>query len=192
MDSRPSWRTAGPGRAPDGLIRHRWLTAAGMSATIALVGGGGLALVLHDTAPSQRKDCGLVRCAAALPPAVTSSARVPARTPSATEPVAPPAPSPSATASPAASVTAGSAPQAAAQGAAAGAGYGNSQRPAQPFPDRDRTGHWPAPWPGGGLGWWPGSAMGHWPGGLSGWPGGGLGHWPGGFGDGGFGGHGGR
>ena len=44
-----------------------------MTATIAAVAGGGLALAFHDSSPGPAKKCGLVPCAAALPASVRSS-----------------------------------------------------------------------------------------------------------------------
>ena len=49
MASGPDQPPAGPSRLADSLARHRWVAAAGMTATIAAVAGGGLALALHDS-----------------------------------------------------------------------------------------------------------------------------------------------
>ena len=62
------------GPAIDSLARHRWLTAAGMTATIAAMAGGGVLLAQHETGGGQPRDCGLVPCTATLPPSVTSGA----------------------------------------------------------------------------------------------------------------------
>ena len=61
-----------PGPVLDSLLRHRWLTAAGMTATIAAMAGGGVLLAQHETASGEPRDCGLVPCTATLPPSVTS------------------------------------------------------------------------------------------------------------------------
>lgn len=76
-----------------------------MTATVAAVAGGGLALAFHDSS-SPPKDCGLVPCAAALPAAIRTSAAWPASPPATAAPTAvqrastppSPAPAPSATA----------------------------------------------------------------------------------------------
>jgi hypothetical protein len=81
VTSGPDQPPAGPPPLADSLVRHRWVTAAGMGATIAAVAGGGLALALHDSSPGPPKECGLVPCAAALPAAVQSSGGGPASTP---------------------------------------------------------------------------------------------------------------
>ena len=73
MASGPDQPPAGPSRLADSLARHRWVTAAGMTATIAAVAGGGLALALHDSSAGPPKECGLVPCAAALPASVQTS-----------------------------------------------------------------------------------------------------------------------
>lgn len=116
MTSGPDQPPAGAPRVVDSLARHRWVAAAGMTATIAAVAGGGLALALHDSSPGPPKECGLVPCAAALPASVQSSGDESASTPAATTPTAaqraatPPGPAHSPT-PPAASKTApGAAP----------------------------------------------------------------------------------
>ncbi len=73
MASGPGQPPGDPPRPGDSLARHRWVTAAGMTATIAAVAGGGLALAFHDSSPGPAKKCGLVPCAAALPASVRSS-----------------------------------------------------------------------------------------------------------------------
>lgn len=116
MTSGPGQPPAGPPRLADSLARHRWVTAAGMGATVAVVAGGGLALALHDSSPGPPTECGLVPCAAALPAAVQSSGGGPASAPATPAPTAarraatPSSPVPSPT-PPASSATA---PQAAA------------------------------------------------------------------------------
>ena len=94
----------GPGRLAGSLARHRWITAAGMTATITAVAGGGLALAFQDGSAGSGQDCGLVPCAAALPASVRTSAAGPSsgtasgRTPAAATPTATrraPAPPPS-------------------------------------------------------------------------------------------------
>lgn len=67
-----------PRRLADSLARHRWITAAGLTATIAAVAGGGVALAFRDGAPHVAADCGLVTCAAALPVSVRSGGTGPA------------------------------------------------------------------------------------------------------------------
>jgi hypothetical protein len=139
--SGPDQPPAGPPRLADSLARHRWVAAAGMTATIAAVAGGGLALALHDSSPGPPKECGLVPCAAALPASVQSSGDESASAPAATAPTAaqrtatPPGPAPSPT-SPAASKTApGAAPPAAApSAAAASAAAAPADRPASAEP----------------------------------------------------------
>jgi hypothetical protein len=79
---------AGPPRLADSLVRHRWVAAAGMTATIAVVAGGGLALALHDSSSGPPKECGLVPCAAALPASVQTSRAGSASAPAATAPTA--------------------------------------------------------------------------------------------------------
>ena len=108
MASGPDQPPAGPPRLAASLARHRWVAAAGMTATIAAVAGGGLALALHDSSSGPPKECGLVPCAAALPASVQSSGDESAGPPAAVTPTAarrsapPPGPAPSPT-SPAAS-----------------------------------------------------------------------------------------
>ena len=86
MASGPGQPPAGPPRLADSLARHRWVAAAGMTATIAVVAGGGLALARHDSSPGPPKQCGLVPCAAALPASVQSSGDGSARPPAAAAP----------------------------------------------------------------------------------------------------------
>ena len=88
MASGPGPPPAGPPGLADILARHRWAAAAGMTAAIAAVAGGGLALALHDSPPGPPKDCGLVPCAAALPASVQSSGGGPASAPATTAPTA--------------------------------------------------------------------------------------------------------
>ncbi len=85
---RPDGEPSGPSGS---LIRHRWLTAAGTTATVAAMGVGGLALIKHPPAASPRRDCGLVRCSATLPSSVRSAATGPARAPGSQRPAADPA-----------------------------------------------------------------------------------------------------
>ena len=129
MASGPDQPPAGPPRLADSLARHRWVAAAGMTATIAVVAGGGLALARLDSSSGPPKECGLVPCAAALPASVRSSGDETATAPAAAAPTAsqrattPPPPTHSPT-TPAPSATApGAAPPQAAppadQGAAA-------------------------------------------------------------------------
>jgi hypothetical protein len=82
--SGPDQPPAGPPRLADRLARHRWVAAAGMTATIAAVAGGGLALARHDSSSGPPKECGLVPCAAALPASVQSSGDQSASAPAAT------------------------------------------------------------------------------------------------------------
>jgi hypothetical protein len=70
-----------PGGASGGLIRYRWLTAAGTTATVAAMVGGGLVLLRQPPAAGPHRDCGLVRCSATLPRSVTASATGPAASP---------------------------------------------------------------------------------------------------------------
>lgn len=102
MASEPDQPPAGPSRLADRLARHPWIAAAGMTATVAAVAGGGLALVWADGAPGPPKQCGLVPCAAALPASVKSSGEGPARAtvtaaPTAAHRVSTPSPAPSPT-----------------------------------------------------------------------------------------------
>jgi hypothetical protein len=112
--SGPDQPPAGPSRLTDSLARHRWVAAAGMTATIAAVAGGGLALALHDSSARPPKQCGLVPCAAALPASVQTSGDGSASAPATAAPTAaqraptPPSPTPSPT-SPARSAAAPSA-----------------------------------------------------------------------------------
>ena len=68
MGERAGQPPSRPGPAIDSLLRHRWLTAAGMTATIAAMAGGGVLLAQHETGGGQPRDCGLVPCTATLPP----------------------------------------------------------------------------------------------------------------------------
>lgn len=88
MASGPDQPPAGLPRLAATLARHRWAAAAGMTATIAVVAGGGLALALHDSAAAPPKECGLVPCAAALPASVQSSGDESASAPAAATPTA--------------------------------------------------------------------------------------------------------
>ncbi len=60
------------------LARHRWITAAGITATLAAVAGGGAVLAFHGSSSRPPKRCGLVLCAAALPASVRSGDTGPA------------------------------------------------------------------------------------------------------------------
>jgi hypothetical protein len=74
--------------AASGLIRHRWLTAAGTTATVAAMAGGGLVLLRQPPAAGPHRDCGLVPCSATLPRSVTASATGPAASPGPARPAA--------------------------------------------------------------------------------------------------------
>ena len=74
----PGQPAPGPARLTDSLARHRWITAAGMTATLAAVAGGGAALAFHGGSVRPPKGCGLVPCAAALPASVRSGDSGPA------------------------------------------------------------------------------------------------------------------
>ena len=74
MGERAGQPPSRPGPAIDSLLRHRWLTAAGMTATIAVMAGGGVLLAQHETGGGEPRDCGLVPCTATLPPSATSGA----------------------------------------------------------------------------------------------------------------------
>jgi hypothetical protein len=108
--SGPDQPPAGPSRLAGSLARHRWVTAAGMTATIAAVAGGGLALARHGSSPGPPEECGLVPCAAALPASVQSGGDGSASAPATAAPTAAqrastpssPAPSPTSPAPPAA------------------------------------------------------------------------------------------
>ncbi|PZS38847.1 MAG: hypothetical protein DLM62_11495, partial [Pseudonocardiales bacterium] len=78
MANHPGQPAQGPGRLAGSLARHRWITAAGMTATVAAVAGGGVALAFHDSSAAPRQECGLVPCAAALPASVQSGGTGPA------------------------------------------------------------------------------------------------------------------
>jgi hypothetical protein len=130
--SGPDRPPAGPSRLAGRLARHRWVSAAGMTATVAVVAGGGLALALHESSSGPPKECGLVPCAAALPASVQSTGDESASAPATAAPTAskrtatPPSPVASPTTSPAASAAApgASTPGAPAPGASAPAGPG--------------------------------------------------------------------
>jgi hypothetical protein len=115
-----------------GLARHRWVAAAGMTAAVAVVAGGGLALARHDSSPGPPEECGLVPCAAALPASVRSGGRESASAPATVVPTAaptptqraaaPPSPVASATSPPASAAAPGAGPGSAGPGSAAPAG----------------------------------------------------------------------
>jgi translation initiation factor IF-2 len=138
--SGPGQPPAGPPRLADRLARHRWVAAAGMTAAIAVVAGGGLALALHDSSPGPPKECGLVPCAAALPASVQSSGDETASGPAAAAPTAaqrattPPGPAHSATPPAASAPAPGTAPPEAAPPEAAPP----ADRPAAAGPAADR------------------------------------------------------
>ena len=88
MASGPDQPPAGPPRLAGSLARHRWVAAVGMTATIAVLAGGGLALALHDSSSGPPKECGLVPCAAALPASVQSTGDQSASPPVAAAPTA--------------------------------------------------------------------------------------------------------
>ena len=67
----------GPGRLADSVARHPWVTAAGLTATIAAMAGGGVALAFSGGSARPAQDCGLVPCTAALPASVRTSAAGP-------------------------------------------------------------------------------------------------------------------
>ena len=89
-DGGPGGPDAEPGGPAGSLIRHRWLTAAGTTATVAAMAGGGLALIQHPSGAGQQ-DCGLVRCSATLPSSVTSTSTGPRRAPGSPRPAPDPA-----------------------------------------------------------------------------------------------------
>jgi translation initiation factor IF-2 len=91
MVSGPKPPDGGPGGASGGLIRYRWLTAAGTTATVAAMVGGGLVLLRQPPATGPHRDCGLVRCSATLPRSVTASATDPAASPGPARPAPRPA-----------------------------------------------------------------------------------------------------
>ena len=91
MASGPKPPDGEPGSAPGSLIRHRWLTAAGTTATVAAMAGGGLLLLRQQPAAGPHRDCGLVPCSATLPRSVTASATGPAAAPGRTRPAPRPA-----------------------------------------------------------------------------------------------------
>ena len=95
------------------MARHPWVTAAGLTATLAAVAGGGLALAFSGGSAHPAQDCGLVPCTAALPASVRTSAAGPGsgpvsgRTPAtATPTVAPRAPAPPSSPLPSSAATA--------------------------------------------------------------------------------------
>lgn len=79
MASGPNPPDGEPGGPVGSLIRHRWLTAAGTTATVAAMAGGGLVLLQHPPAAGPGRDCGLVRCSATLPSSAMSAGTGPAR-----------------------------------------------------------------------------------------------------------------
>lgn len=91
MTSGPDRLDGEPSGPSSSLIRHRWLTAAGTTATVAAMSVGGLALIKHPPATGPRRDCGLVRCSATLPSSVRSAATGTARAPGSPGPAADPA-----------------------------------------------------------------------------------------------------
>ncbi len=125
MASGPDQPPAGPPRLAGSLARHRWVAAAGMTAAIAAVAGGGLALALHESSPGPPKECGLVPCAAALPASVQTSGDGAASAPAAAAPTAaqrataPPGPARSPTSPGASAPARGTAPPEAAPSEAA-------------------------------------------------------------------------
>ena len=135
MASGPDQPPAGPSRLADSLARHRWVAAAGMTATIAVVAGGGLALALHDSSPGPPKECGLVPCAAALPASVQTTGDAAASAPAATTPTAarrtstPPGPAPSPASPPASAPASAPAPGTAPPEAEPPAGWPASAEP---------------------------------------------------------------
>ena len=139
MANGPDQPPAGPTRLVDSLARHRWVAAAGMTATVAVVAGAGLALALHDSSSGPPKECGLVPCAAALPASVQSRGDESASAPAAAGPTAaqrastPPGPAPSPT-SPAASPTASPAASATAPGTAPPEAASPAERVSLPDP----------------------------------------------------------
>jgi hypothetical protein len=179
----------GPPRgAASGLIRHRWLTAAGTTATVAAMAGGGLVLLRQPPAAGPHRDCGLVPCSATLPRSVTASATGPAASPGPARPAPRPARSPDRAGRPAGAAPAGA-------GLATGPGQPAGHQVRVHYKIRHLPGgavtgqlvivnHGGAPgtgWPGG---WWRGPqqhGFGGWPvPGPGGWPGAGQGGWPGG------------
>ena len=119
MVSGPAQPDGEPGGTGGSLIRYRWLTAAGTTAAVAAMAGGGLVLLRHPPAAGPHRDCGLVWCSATLPRSVTASATGPAASPGAGR--ARPAPRPARAAG-----RAGSHAQAAPAGAGLAAGPGHS------------------------------------------------------------------
>ncbi len=173
-----------PRGASGGLIRHRWLTAVGTTATVAAMAGCGLVLLRQQPAAGPHRDCGLVPCSATLPRSVTASATGPAASPGPARPAPRPARAPGQADRPAQAAPAGA-------GLAAGPGQSADHQVRVHYKIRHLggtvTGHlvigWPSGsgWPGG---WWRGPqqhGFGGWPApGPGGWPGAGQGGWPGG------------
>ncbi len=164
-----------PRGASGGLLRHRWLTAAGTTATVAAMAGGGLVLLRQQPAAGPHRDCGLVPCSATLPRSVTASATGPAASPGPARPAPRPARSPGRAGRPAAG-----------QGQSADHQVRVHYKISH-LPGGTVTGQLVIRWPGGSG--WPGSGwrgpqqhgFGGWPApGAGGWPGAGQGGWPGG------------
>jgi len=182
----PAAQAGAAGRAAGAaasLIRHRWLTAAGMTATVAVIAGGGLALARHEPPAGQHRDCGLVLCSAALPGSVTASTTQQAGAAASPRPAPVTATSPARRGGHTRSAPAG---QGRAAGHAISTGYETRHQrghtvPGHPGgwpgrwwhgPHQHGRGGWPGrPWPGGGGPGGPGPG-GPGPGGGGGWPGG--------------------
>jgi hypothetical protein len=148
--SGPDQPPAGPSRLAGSLARHRWVAAAAMTAAVAVVAGGGLALARHDGSAGPPEQCGLVPCAAALPASVRSGGResagapatvVPRAAPTATQrAAAPPLPVASATAPAASAAAPGAAPGSVTPGSGApGSGAPGSGAPAGRPASADRV-----------------------------------------------------
>ena len=135
----PLPQPSAPSRWQAAFARHRWRAAAGTTAAAAVLAGGVLAIALHSGGQPGR-GCGLVSCAARLPPAVRASSTLPAATPAPAAPTTA-APSPSAT-------PASRPPMAAAAPAQAAASSGEVPGGWTPgtFP---QAAHFPARLPGG-------------------------------------------
>jgi hypothetical protein len=165
------------------LIRHRWLTAAGMTATVAVIAGGGLALARHEPTAGQHRDCGLVLCSATLPGSVTASTTQQAGASASPRPAPVAATSPDRPGGHTRSAPAG---RSRVVGRGIGAGYETGHQRGHPASGHlVITNHGPAPVPGWPGRWWHGPHQhdgGGWPGGPGqGGPGpGGGGGWPGG------------
>lgn len=160
-----------PRGAASGLIRHRWLTAAGTTATVAAMAGGGLLLLRQPPAAGPHRDCGLVPCSATLPRSVTASATGPAASPGPARPAAHPARSPGRSGRPAqvrVHYRIRHLPGGTVTGQLVIANHGGAPVTGWPGwpggwrgPQQHGSGGWPAPGPGG----WPGAGQGGWPGG---------------------------